>query len=283
MVPITPHLQYPWHPNPLGVDDNLEKSLRESHERERYLERIIQSQANQLKEPTVQNALNTLENIYLYNQNELKIHHSNQVDKLKSQLNILSRKKDKLDVILNHLNRLESTNENDDDWSVKDRKSLLRKLRLNELRLAVKNVELEALVHKQNNDHPPTNNNLTNLSLLADKLLQQDHHKRLLDEEDDNHRKRYKLTTEKHWTEKEDELLLGLIQKSASALHFLPTKKVPDMDQLPIDILQPMQHGLATDPSPSLPNGLVLVLRSMALADDSSCSHRQERFTIGPR
>ncbi|EIE87387.1 hypothetical protein RO3G_12098 [Rhizopus delemar RA 99-880] len=254
MVPITPHLQYPWHPNPLGVDDNLEKSLRESHERERYLERIIQSQANQLKEPTVQNALNTLENIYLYN--------------------------------------------NDDDWSVKDRKSLLRKLRLNELRLAVKNVELEALVHKQNNDHPPTNNNLTNLSLLADKLLQQDHHKRLLDEEDDNHRKRYKLTTEKHWTEKEDELLLGLIQKSAfktqeiipsptvdiaSALHFLPTKKVPDMDQLPIDILQPMQHGLATDPSPSLPNGLVLVLRSMALADDSSCSHRQERFTIGPR
>lgn len=97
---------------------------------------------------------------------------------------------------------------------MKDRKSLLRKLRLNELRLAVKNVELEALVHKQNNDHPPTNNNLTNLSLLADKLLQQDHHKRLLDEEDDNHHKRYKLTTEKHWTEKEDELLLGLIQKS---------------------------------------------------------------------
>ncbi|CAO3692765.1 unnamed protein product [Rhizopus stolonifer] len=210
MIPITSHIQYPWNPRPLAVDDNLEKNLRESHERERYLERIIHSQTNQLNEPSVKNTINTLENIYLCNQNELKIQHSNEVDKLKNELDVLSRKKDKLDVITNHLNSIELMDEGDDDSFKEERKTLLRKLKLNELRLAVKDIELAALEDKQNDQPHP----LTNLSLLADKLLQDQYpKKRAIDDKDSQLDSKRSKWENKSWSKKQDELLLEATQK----------------------------------------------------------------------
>ncbi|CEI97304.1 hypothetical protein RMCBS344292_11440 [Rhizopus microsporus] len=198
MIPITPYSQYPFNPQSECLDDNLEKNLRESHERERYLERIIHSQANQLKSPSVENTLHTLKNIYLYNQNESKIQHSNEMERLKNEIDMLSRKRHRLDVITQHLNHLELfTNESQDE--IQDRKWLLWKIKMNELKLAMKDIELEALYRKQST-------NLTNLSLLADKLLK-----------DDNNKKR-KMNDDRQqwsrlWSRKEDEMLMEAVQK----------------------------------------------------------------------
>lgn len=54
---------------------------------------------------------------------------------------------------------------------IQDRKWLLWKIKMNELKLAMKDIELEALYRKQST-------NLTNLSLLADKLLKDDNNKK---------------------------------------------------------------------------------------------------------
>lgn len=54
---------------------------------------------------------------------------------------------------------------------IQDRKWLLWKIKMNELKLAMKDIELEALYRKQST-------NLTNLSLLADKLLKDDDNKK---------------------------------------------------------------------------------------------------------
>ncbi|KAI9276011.1 hypothetical protein BY458DRAFT_546225 [Sporodiniella umbellata] len=204
-IPITPHIQYPLRPrNTLSEEaGSLERSLREAHERERYLERIIQSQNNQLNEPNVENTLYTLGRIDVYNQNELKIHHSNRLERLKKELGLLSRQKEKLDVITHHLTRPESATE------IEEREELIRKLKLNELRLAVKDVELAALKEKQSDSSspPPT---LAHLSVLADRLLKSQPIKReMSDPSDIATSKRVKAS----WSQKQDELLFEAIQK----------------------------------------------------------------------
>jgi len=75
---------------------NFGLQLRESIERQQYLESIVWSQAEQIKHSSrvsdKDNAINTMKNIFLMSQNEQKVHHMMETNMLHKDIETLSKK-----------------------------------------------------------------------------------------------------------------------------------------------------------------------------------------------
>ncbi|KAF1798618.1 Homeodomain-like DNA binding domain-containing transcription factor [Mucor lusitanicus] len=159
-LPVTSTIQYPWDfvaPNTNKDEwkqdvDNLELKLRESMERQHYLESIIWSQSEQIKHSSrisdKDNAINTMKNIFLMSQNEQKVHHMMETNMLHKDIETLSRKLKKITHILDKIEKMEPAAEDqalDKEELLQDRALLKRKLYLSELRLSARDAEIDYL------------------------------------------------------------------------------------------------------------------------------------------
>ncbi|KAI8642459.1 hypothetical protein BD408DRAFT_366628 [Parasitella parasitica] len=159
-LPVTSTIQYPWDFGAPSTNndewkqdvDNLELKLRESIERQNYLESIIWSQAEQIKHNPVtsdkDNAINTMKNIFLMSQNEQKVHHLMESNMLHKDIETLSKKLKKMAHILDQIEKMEPTKDEqelDKEQLIQDRTLLKRKLYLSDLRLSARDAEIEYL------------------------------------------------------------------------------------------------------------------------------------------
>lgn len=159
-LPVTSTIQYPWDfvaPNTNKDEwkqdvDNLELKLRESMERQHYLESIIWSQSEQIKHSSrisdKDNAINTMKNIFLMSQNEQKVHHLMETNMLHKDVETLSRKLKKITHILEKIEKMEPTPEEQvlsKEELLQDRALLKRKLYLSDLRLSARDAEIDYL------------------------------------------------------------------------------------------------------------------------------------------
>ncbi|KAG1147109.1 hypothetical protein G6F37_002872 [Rhizopus arrhizus] len=159
-LPVTTSIQYPWdyHP-PLNSHDwrqrdhdDLQQKLRESIERQRYLENLIWSQAEQIKntknQPREEDAIKTMKNIFLMNENEQKNRFKVETELLEKDIKILKKKLEKMASTLYEIENIKINCEDDHldkDSLLEDKRILLRKLYLAELRLSARDAELEYL------------------------------------------------------------------------------------------------------------------------------------------
>ncbi|KAI7898208.1 uncharacterized protein BX663DRAFT_443488 [Cokeromyces recurvatus] len=159
-LPITSTIQYPWdYIAPTTANnkwkheeediDELQQKLRESLERQKYLEKIIWSQAEQIKRTSIisdkENAINTMKNIFLMTQNEQKTHHLLESNLLNKDIEILVKKLKKMASTLDKIEHMSTSNLDDKESLFKDRTLLMRKLHLAELRLSARDAEIEYL------------------------------------------------------------------------------------------------------------------------------------------
>lgn len=131
---------------------NFGPQLRESMERQHYLESIIWSQSEQIKHSSrisdKDNAINTMKNIFLMSQNEQKVHHMMETNMLHKDIETLSRKLKKITHILDKIEKMEPAAEDqalDKEELLQDRALLKRKLYLSELRLSARDAEIDYL------------------------------------------------------------------------------------------------------------------------------------------
>ncbi|KAG1448157.1 hypothetical protein G6F56_009027 [Rhizopus delemar] len=156
-LPVTAAVQYPWDYTPPSThdwrqsdNDDLQQKLRESIERQKYLENVIWSQAEQIKKSgqnrSKEDAIKTMKNIFLMNENEQKNRFKVETDILEKDIKILSRKLQKMASTLYEVEKIQIPSERiEREDLVEDRKMLMRKLYLAELRLAARDAELEYL------------------------------------------------------------------------------------------------------------------------------------------
>ncbi|KAI7896071.1 uncharacterized protein EV154DRAFT_493427 [Mucor mucedo] len=156
LLPVTSTVEYPWdYVAPTTSEwrqnsDDLQQKLRESIERQKYLEGVIWSQAEQIKHSSVpdkDDAINTMKSIFLMSQNEQRAHYLLETDLLHKEIETLTKKLAKMASILY---TIENTDLNDHETVDKetllhDRKLLLRKLHLAELRLSARDAEIDYL------------------------------------------------------------------------------------------------------------------------------------------
>ncbi|CAO3608771.1 unnamed protein product [Mucor hiemalis] len=157
-LPVTSTIQYPWdYVAPTTNDwrqnsDDLQQKLRESIERQKYLESVIWSQAEQIKNspdiPDKDHAINTMKSIFLMSQNEQRMHYLLESNLLHKDIEALSKKLQKTAQILTTIENMELPKEDtllDKETLLNDRKLLARKLHLAEMRLSARDAEIDYL------------------------------------------------------------------------------------------------------------------------------------------
>ncbi|KAI8981911.1 hypothetical protein BDF20DRAFT_818730 [Mycotypha africana] len=164
-IPITSTVQYPWdfvtpkYMSELGShfgNNDLQTKLHELVERQKYLEEIIWSQAEQLRHATTafqndsatNDAINTMQKIYLLSQNEQKLQYLTETNMLRADIDKLTAKLKNMAHILEKMEQMEVPAEDkllDKASLLADRKRMLRKLHLVELRLTARDAEIEYL------------------------------------------------------------------------------------------------------------------------------------------
>ncbi|KAI9258478.1 hypothetical protein BY458DRAFT_517992 [Sporodiniella umbellata] len=156
-LPITSAIQYPWDYEPPSTQDwrqsehdDLQHKLKESIERQRYLENIIWSQAEQIKNKTQtglkEETIQTMKNIFLMNEKEQKNRYKVETDLLEKDIQTLQKKLQKMASTLYAVEQIKvPADRTETEALVEDRKTLMRKLYLAELRLSARDVELEYL------------------------------------------------------------------------------------------------------------------------------------------
>ncbi|KAI8074215.1 uncharacterized protein B0P05DRAFT_588536 [Gilbertella persicaria] len=155
---VTSSIQYPWDFVAPTDDEwkqdseDLQQKLRESIERQRYLESIIWSQAEQIKHSPIisdkEKAINTMRDIYLMSQHEQKTHHLVETTILQKDIEALSKKIKKMAKTLQDIEEIQVAPQDKDldkEALLNDRTLLLRKLHLAELRLSARDTEIEYL------------------------------------------------------------------------------------------------------------------------------------------
>lgn len=164
--------------------------MRESIERQKYLEGVIWSQAEQIKHSSVpdkDDAINTMKSIFLMSvtfkrfylikankrltqkkQNEQRAHYLLETDLLHKEIETLTKKLAKMASLLYTIENTELSpcdiNELDKESLIHDRKLLLRKLHLAELRLSARDAEIDYLhnlLDSKNNTCTTNNNTLS--------------------------------------------------------------------------------------------------------------------------
>ncbi|KAI8339642.1 hypothetical protein BC941DRAFT_511990 [Chlamydoabsidia padenii] len=162
--------QYPWDYVPPYQDkwnrdfnnDEQEQQLREAMERNQYLENIVRSQADQIGQsptlpPDVNNVVETMKQIYLMSENEQRLRYVTETRMLHKDIQALTRRLQKMAQLLHTVEDMELPDKDADlgkDELLQDKKCLLQKLHLNQLRLKARDAELEFLHLKQPQQQP---------------------------------------------------------------------------------------------------------------------------------
>ncbi|GAA5804229.1 hypothetical protein HPULCUR_009716 [Helicostylum pulchrum] len=187
-LPVTSSIEYPWdYVAPSTNDwrqnsDDLQQKLRESIERQKYLEGVIWSQAEQIKHsphiPDKDHAINTMKSIFLMSQNEQRTHYSLETNLLHKEIETLSKKLQKMASLLYDIENMELPPEDvqlDKDTLLSDRRLLIRKIHLAELRLSARDAEIDYLhevlnsLKSSNTVSSPFLNNTTTSSTTSPK------------------------------------------------------------------------------------------------------------------
>ncbi|CAO3654153.1 unnamed protein product [Cunninghamella echinulata] len=183
-LPVSTNTQFPWDYVPPYLEDwssktseQQEQLLRESLERNQYLRNIIHSQSEQLRythplPPDANKTIETMKQVYIMSENEQRLSYHTETKMLHKDIQTLSKKLVNLKEILQSVEDMELLPEDDKlskEELLEDRKQLLRKIHLSNLRLKAREAELdyfqdllksrEQQQSTQHYDH--TNNNLS--------------------------------------------------------------------------------------------------------------------------
>ncbi|KAI9307174.1 hypothetical protein BJ944DRAFT_262361, partial [Cunninghamella echinulata] len=186
LLAISSRTQYPWHfvtpttHEPLSKQNSeeIQSQLKDAIERQKHLEHIIQSQSEQIKRTcnfsdSTEEAIATMRNVFLAMENEQKLRYSIEAKLLQKEIEMLDRKVKSLTNILYNIENMQPSTDDrntDKDILLEEKKQLLRKLHLAELRLSARDAEMEYLQHqnqmlmKHNNNNNNHNHNDSRLS-----------------------------------------------------------------------------------------------------------------------
>ncbi|KAI8099934.1 uncharacterized protein BX664DRAFT_253500 [Halteromyces radiatus] len=164
-LPVSATTQYPWDYVPPYHDkwnseytEDQEQQLREALERNQYLEGIVRSQADQLRQspvlpPDLNNVVETMKQVYLMSENEQRLRYQTETRLLHKDIQTLTKRLQRMAQILHSVEDLELPEKDaqlEKDDLLTDRKRLLQKVHLVQLRLKARDAELEFLQLKQN-------------------------------------------------------------------------------------------------------------------------------------
>ncbi|KAI8140475.1 hypothetical protein BJV82DRAFT_219291 [Fennellomyces sp. T-0311] len=127
---------------------DLQHNLRSALERQRYLESVVRAQDERIRQLQANTALNTIQNIHTMTMNELKEQHRIEIKLLQKENQTLAKKFMRMSSTLQRIEKMGLTPEDaqlDRKDLMEDRKVLLRKLHLSELRLRARDAELRYL------------------------------------------------------------------------------------------------------------------------------------------
>ncbi|CAO3591010.1 unnamed protein product [Absidia cylindrospora] len=162
---ITSRTEYPWDfvvplsDKPLlskdDIDD-LQEQLKQSYERQKYLQDIIYAQAEQISRSyplsnEAEQAITTMRSIFLSMGNEQKLRYTAEMNMQQKEIGILGRKLHRMANILQtteniHVSSEVSKMEKSD--LLLERQQLLRKLHLYELRLSARDIEMNYIIRQ---------------------------------------------------------------------------------------------------------------------------------------
>ncbi|KAI9252835.1 hypothetical protein BDA99DRAFT_563151 [Phascolomyces articulosus] len=159
MLPVSNSTQYPMDytaPTSVPADmytEELRQQLHDSLERQRYLENIVRTQADQIHysqafPPEANKAIETMRSIYMMSENEQKLRYLMDTKVLHKDMEALSRKLRRVTSTLQGIETMELPPHESQlslDTLLEERKLLKRKLHLSELRLSARDAELEYL------------------------------------------------------------------------------------------------------------------------------------------
>ncbi|ORZ18712.1 hypothetical protein BCR42DRAFT_231540 [Absidia repens] len=167
-LPVSATSHYPWdYVAPYHdkwnreLNDDQEQLLRESMERNQYLENIVRSQADQIRQsqalpPDVINVVETMKQIYLMSESEQRLRYNTETRMLRKDIQTLTKRLQKTTQLLHSMENLELP-ASDADLSkaqlLEDRKRLQQKLHLGQLRLKARDAEIEYLHHLKQPHH----------------------------------------------------------------------------------------------------------------------------------
>ncbi|KAI9315884.1 hypothetical protein BX666DRAFT_1952427 [Dichotomocladium elegans] len=144
--------------------EELRQQLHDAYERQRYLENIVRSQAEQLQDsqmypPDANKAVETMRSIYMMSENEQKLRYLMDTKSLHKDMEALTRKLKRITSTLHSIETMKLSDEEvnlDKEALLQERILLKRKLHLAELRLSARDAEIEYLcqVLKTTNSHP---------------------------------------------------------------------------------------------------------------------------------
>ncbi|KAI9009936.1 hypothetical protein CLU79DRAFT_774600 [Phycomyces nitens] len=176
-IPLSSTLQYPWDyasqfPNDtwsrISSTEELRHELKDSLDRQRYLEAVIRSQAAQIQQQSQTGTVNvqameTMRNIYLMSENEQRLRYLAEVKMSHKDTEALARKLKRLSETLQRIEMIEVSAEDsrlDKETLLRERIVFRRKLHLAHLRLAARDAELdylhetlESYQHHQHHQH----------------------------------------------------------------------------------------------------------------------------------
>ncbi|ORZ23220.1 hypothetical protein BCR42DRAFT_404277 [Absidia repens] len=160
---ITSRTEYPWDfvvplsDKPLlskdDIDD-LQDQLKQSYERQKYLQDIIHAQAEQISRSyplsnEAEQAITTMRSIFLSMGNEQKLRYTAEMNMQQKEIEILGRKLHRMANILQTTENIRISSEvskMEKDDLLLERQQLLRKLHLNELRLSARDIEMNYII-----------------------------------------------------------------------------------------------------------------------------------------
>ncbi|KAI7852338.1 hypothetical protein BDC45DRAFT_571278 [Circinella umbellata] len=168
MLPVSNSTQYPMDytaqtavPNDMYTEE-LRQQLHDSLERQRYLENIVRTQADQIHysqsfPPDANKAIETMRSIYMMSENEQKLRYLVDTKVLHKDMEALSRKLRRITSTLHSIETMELPPQDSQlsmETLLEERKILKRKLHLAELRLSARDAELEYLHNLNQQEHP---------------------------------------------------------------------------------------------------------------------------------
>ncbi|KAG0168962.1 hypothetical protein DFQ28_004133 [Apophysomyces sp. BC1034] len=173
-LPVCPTAQYPWdYVVPIAIEawqrpfasDEMQQKLRDSLDRERHLENIVRSQAEQIRQspmypPDANKVIDTMRSIYLMSENEQRQRYIAESKISHRNTEALSKKLRRMSATLQRIEKMELPPEDtklDRDSLLEERKLLKRRLHLADLRLSARDAELDYLheILRSYNAHPP--------------------------------------------------------------------------------------------------------------------------------
>ncbi|SAM03879.1 hypothetical protein [Absidia glauca] len=162
---ITSRTQYPWDfVVPLSsetwskpIPEEIQHQLKDANDRQKYMEDVIHAQAVQIGRSTylgndAESAIATMRSIYLMMANEQKLRYTAEIKLQHKKITMLDRKLKRLASILETIESIQpATKETgvEKDDLLQEKRQLLRKLHLAELRLSARDAEMEYIIQQQ--------------------------------------------------------------------------------------------------------------------------------------